>query len=246
MKADESSNLLQIEQFMETLGVAEAFYGEMYGNEHRMVHHNVALRKEDGNLWIGRYGDREGNILIPTYELKAKPRDEDYLSTLKHPVAVSEPSILIVYGEKFLAMVEAVDCLPEIFHMLSTQDNVCETRYEGFRGFIGTYREFKALETSISELLTVKLYDFFREDELENFPKVLPLYDLWKSTSHGYFSETEKMALDNACRILNEPEREEDFLSFAAVHCEHNEGASYDAFRTRLNELLRRSEEPAR
>lgn len=230
---------------MEVIGIAEAFYGEMYGNEHRIVAHNIVLRREDDTRWIGRFGDRNGEILIPTYELQAKPSDEDYLSTLKHFVAVKEPSVLITYGEGFLAMVKAADCFPEIYHMLSTQDEVCEDRYEGFRGYIGTYREFKALEESISSFLEVKLYDFFESGDLSDFSRIQPLYELWKSTSHGYFEESEKMALDNACRILREPEREEDFLSFAAVHCEHNEGAVYDTFRLRLDELLRRSEEPA-
>lgn len=230
---------------MEIIGIAEAFYGEMYGNEHRIVAHNIVLRREDDTRWIGRFGDRDGKILIPTYELQAKPSDEDYLSTLRHSVAVKEPSILITYGEKFLVMVKAADCFPEIYHMLSAQDEVCENHYEGFRGYVGTYREFKALEESISSFLEVKLYDFFESGDLSDFSRVQPLYELWKSTSRGYFEETEKMALDNACRILQEPEREEDFLSFAAVHCEHNEGAVYDIFRLRLDELLRRSEGPA-
>lgn len=229
---------------METIGIVEAFYGEMYGNESSLVAHNIVLRKEDGTRWIGRFGDRDGEILIPTYELRATPRDEDYLSPLKRAVAVTEPSVLITYGEEFLAMVEAVDCFPELYHMLSTQDDVCENRYKGFRGYIGTYREFKTLEQSISSLLEVRLYEFFEQGNLSNFSNIQPTYELWKSTSHGYFEETEKMALDTACRILKQPEREEALLRFAKIHCEHNEGADYGSMVVRLNQLLGRSEEP--
>lgn len=227
---------------METIGVAEAFYGEMYGNERRLVAHNVVLRKEDGTRWIGRFGDRDGEILIPTYELRATLGDEDYLSTLKRPMAVTEPSVLITYGDEFLAMVKAVDCFPELYHMFFTQEDVCEGRYKGFRGYIGTYREFKTLEQSISSFLEVRLYEFFEDGDLSNFSGVQPTYELWKSTSHGYFEETEKMALDNACRILKEPEREEALLRFAKIHCEHNEGADYDSMVVRLKQLLGRSE----
>jgi hypothetical protein len=224
---------------MKAIGIAEAFYGEMYGNEGYLTDQNLAVRKADGALWVATYKSDLDGTLVPDYHIKASARDQDYLSLLKHPVEIYEPSILITYGEKFTDMLTAVEDFPELLEQLLANDEVCEDRYKGFRGYIGTYGELKGLQQEISTAMEKKLYAFFEAGDLSVFPAHLRFYELWKSVTSGYFSETKKMALDTACRVLKEPERKEELLSYAQIHCKHNEGANYKEFLGLLNGYLR-------
>lgn len=223
---------------MESLGVAEAFYGAIYGNEGYLTDQNLAVRKADGALWIATYKAENDGVLIPEYHIKASQWDQEYLSQLKNPVEIYEASILITYGEKFTSLLAAVEEFPELLERLLANDEVCEDRYKGFRGYIGTYREYKELKQELSTAMTEKLYEFFEAGDLSAFLDHVRFYELWKSVTDGYFSETEKLALDTACRVLKEPDREDDLLRLAEIHCEHSTEADYEDFLNRFNELF--------
>lgn len=103
---------------MEAIGVAEAFYGDMYGNEGYLTDPNPAVRKADGALWIATYKGNLDGVLIPDYHIKASQWYQEYLSLLKNPVEIYEPSILVTYGEKFTSMLAAMEEFPELLERL--------------------------------------------------------------------------------------------------------------------------------
>lgn len=202
---------------------AVGFYGDMYGNEAYFCDHNLAIRKPDGDVYVGTYKRNDDGLLEPQYNINAtQKRQENYLIWLTHQQEITEPSILVVYGEKFLQLLKNVPETVKYYEELNTYPQVAE-KYDGFKGYITTYTEYSILHGRFAHISETKLRQFFALKDFSKITEYEPYYDLWHNTCRKKYDSLEKLSLDTAWRLAFGKEDEARIWSLAKVFSEHAE-----------------------
>jgi hypothetical protein len=235
---------------MEVFGTAEAFYGEMYGNEARMDAKHLAVRFPDESLRIGRtenaWEPKSGPYPEPSYSLVAKPSDERYLVKLWRKQELTGPAVAVVYADAFLNFLTGSP------HELRLQQELAEQPaiaagglYPTFRGFIATRSAFDELRIGLGEAAEERLAAYLERGDFSELETIEDTFGLWNGTMQQRYGDPRRLVLITAYHILTRPDEAARTYRGVGVHMR---GATLDevtAVQEKIRALLGKSAPPA-